>query len=157
MPISTEVIVGRTGAASAPTPAPPAAPTGPVRGVGVSHRPWKTVQSKKASLTNRPKVLSDVSSGRAYAAAQAIKRSQAKGREVQARLAAERLAERTRVRQKRADKQKRRAENQAKAGKFQAITDGRKLAKMSKKQLRSVKKLRVDAHGNTELVPAFGR
>jgi hypothetical protein len=59
------------------------------------------------------------------------------------------------TREKREAKKRRRAENEAKASTYQVISDPKKLKSMSKKQLRSVKRTRLNEDGVQELVPAY--
>ncbi len=59
------------------------------------------------------------------------------------------------MRTKREEKKKRRAENLLKSTTYQVISDPNKLKRMSKKQLRMVKKTRVNAQGVVEFVGAY--
>jgi len=72
-------------------------------------------------------------------------------REMKERARAKRQAEN----EARAAKQKRKAENEFAGTKMQVISDPNKLKKMTKKQLRMVKKTVVDSDGVTRLVGAY--
>lgn len=54
-----------------------------------------------------------------------------------------------------AAKRKRRAENEFKSAQVQELSDPTKLKRMSKKQLRTIKRVRVNDDGVRELVPAY--
>lgn len=58
-------------------------------------------------------------------------------------------------REARLERQKRKAANEFKSASVQVIKNPNKLKKMSKKQLRMIKKTKVDKDGNTVLVPAY--
>jgi len=53
------------------------------------------------------------------------------------------------------EKRKLKAENEFRSASFQTLTDGAKLKKMNKKQLRQVKRVRVNEHGVPEFVPMY--
>ena len=76
-------------------------------------------------------------------------------KEVAVRLAADAKAAAAAVRAKREEKQKRRAANELRSSVYQTISDPAKLKRMSKAQLRSVKRTVVDAKGRTQLVGAY--
>ena len=73
---------------------------------------------------------------------------------IEARLRAERKESQAATRAKREEKRKRRAENELKSASVQAL-DPRRLKTMSKKQLRSVKRTRLNADGVVEYAPAY--
>jgi len=87
----------------------------------------------------------------------ANKRAVSAGREIGARLLAERAAAKALKRERRAENEKRRAENALKSTQYTAVTDSRKLKKMNKRQLMQLQKTATDQYGNTVLVPAFGK
>jgi len=64
-------------------------------------------------------------------------------------------AKRQAANEARAAKQKRKAENEFAGTKMQVISDPNKLKKMTKKQLRMIKKTVVDSDGVTRLVGAY--
>ena len=68
-----------------------------------------------------------------------------------------RAAELKAKRERAVEKQRRRAENELKGASYQVISNPEKLKRMTKKQLRQVKKTRVNKDGVTELVPAYAR
>eukprot|EP00924_Labyrinthula_sp_SR-Ha-C_P008374 snap_masked-scaffold_11-processed-gene-11.6-mRNA-1 protein AED:0.04 eAED:0.04 QI:0/-1/0/1/-1/1/1/0/137 len=53
------------------------------------------------------------------------------------------------------EKRKRKAENEAKSTIYQVIKNTDKIKKMSKKQLRSIKKSHIDKEGNLSYVPIY--
>ncbi len=92
--------------------------------------------------------------GESFRLAMVAKAAAAEARGAQKRLrdaAAEEAAE---ARVRREAKRVRRAEGMARAAQFQVL-DPSKLGKMSKKQLRSVRKTRMNRDGVVELVPAY--
>jgi hypothetical protein len=128
------------------------------RGVSGSHRTWKEVQTQRSSAQGRGAarpVAKGVQHG-AFRASMAVKQARQAGKALSTRLRAERDGERALKREKRLEKQRRRAENVIKGQTFTTITDSKKLKKMNKKQLRQVHKTMVDGSGRTILVPAFG-
>jgi Cgr1 family len=58
---------------------------------------------------------------------------------------------------KREEKRRRKAENTLKSTKYQVISDPKTLKRMTKKQLRSVQKTRVNKDGNVELVGVYSK
>ena len=91
----------------------------------------------------------------AFNKSQSVKAAKQAGRAISERLKQERSAAAAALREKREAKQKRRAENEIKGAQYQVIADPKKLKKMSKKQLRSVKRTTVDSKGNVKLVGAY--
>ena len=84
-----------------------------------------------------------------------VKASRRNAKEIALRLAADAKAAAAAVRAEREEKQRRRAANEMRSAVFQTISDPTKLKRMSKKQLRSVKRTTVDAKGRTQLVGAY--
>lgn len=84
-----------------------------------------------------------------------LKAARLGAKEVAARLAADAKAAAAAVRAKREEKQRRRAENELRSASYQVISDTSKLKRMSKSQLRNVKRTTVDAKGRTKLVGAY--
>jgi len=64
-------------------------------------------------------------------------------------------AKKAELKAKREDKKKRKAENELKSASYQVINNPEKLKKMNKKQLRHVKRTRVNEHGVVEFVGAY--
>jgi len=102
-----------------------------------------------------PKLGKGVESG-AFRMSMAKKKAREAAKIIAERLHSEVSAERAVKREKRLEKQRRKAENSLKSASFTAITDSKKLKAMNKKQLRQLQKTSVDASGRTVLVPAFG-
>jgi hypothetical protein len=92
--------------------------------------------------------------GRAFTVAQAHKAMRTAARDMARRMREERDAEAKEVRTKREEKRKRRAENALKSAQYQVL-DPATLKRMSKKQLRHVRRTRVNADGVVELVGAY--
>ena len=97
---------------------------------------------------------SDQSLSGPFALSMKEKASRAATKALVDRMRAERNAELTQAREKREEKRKRRAENELKASQVQVI-DGQRMKKMSKKQLRSIKRTRLNKDGVVEYVPAY--
>lgn len=81
---------------------------------------------------------------------------QSEAKALQKRLREERDAEEAEKKEFREAKRRRRAENMVKSAQGQVVADPAKLKKMNKKQLRNLKKTRVNKDGVVELVPAYG-
>jgi rRNA-processing protein CGR1 len=77
------------------------------------------------------------------------------GQETSARILEDRKTAKAEAKEKREEKQRRRAENELRTAQYQVISDPAKLKKMSKRQLRQVKRTTVNAKGQMELVPAY--
>ena len=130
------------------------------RGVAQSARTWKVVRTQRTSAFSRSAPVAaprkGVKSG-AFKTSMANKRAVSAGREIGARLLAERAAAKALKRERRAENERRRAENALKSTQYTAVTDSRKLKKMNKRQLMQLQKTATDQFGNTVLVPAFGK
>lgn len=59
------------------------------------------------------------------------------------------------IKTKREEKAKRKAENELKSASYQVLANPEKLKQMSKKQLRQIKRTRVNKDGVVELVGAY--
>jgi hypothetical protein len=77
-------------------------------------------------------------------------------RSLTAQIEAEKKSAKDAENERRAAKRARKAANASGGGVLQTINPA-KLKRMTKKQLRSVKRTTVDKEGNTQLVPAYGR
>lgn len=106
---------------------------------------------------SRPKAAGATKRGLAFKEQQARKSTMVRARAEMQRLREARQAEIAERRERQLEKQRRRAENELKGASYQVISDPTKLKKMSKKQLRQVKKTRVNKDGVTELVPAYAK
>lgn len=130
----------------------------PVRGLPESGRFWKPLQRARFSAANRPNAVPAAGKGvrsGAFSAQQAERAARRAAAAHGARLLAERTAERKARGAALAAKRARKAENEFRAASLQEITDPGKLKRMSKKQLRQVKRVRVRDDGARELVPAY--
>jgi hypothetical protein len=93
--------------------------------------------------------------GQAYKIHMIQKTQHKVAQEAHKRLRDEVQAEKDAIREKREEKRRRKAENEMKAAQTQIINP-EKLKRMNKKQLRSIKRTRVNASsGNIELVNAY--
>ena len=145
-----------------------AAQISPTQGVPRSGRTWKVQQTRRTSSMKSKKIApraaiaptqlrpttSDQSLSGPFALSMKEKASRAATKALVDRMRAERNAELTQAREKREEKRKRRAENELKASQVQVI-DGQRMKKMSKKQLRSIKRTRLNKDGVVEYVPAY--
>jgi hypothetical protein len=94
-------------------------------------------------------------SGAAFKVAMVAKSALASMRETQDRIRSERKAEADEARQRKLDKAKRRAEGEMRAAQVQNI-GADKVKKMNKRQLKQVKKTRLNAQtGVVEFVGAY--
>jgi len=105
----------------------------------------------------RPKATGGAKRGLAFNERAARKSTVLKARGDMAKLREARAEELKAKRERAVDKARRRAENELKGASYQVISNPDKLKRMTKKQLRQVKKTRVNKDGVTELVPAYAR
>ncbi len=130
----------------------------PVRGVSVSLRPWKPVERSRFSAADRPKSVPSAGKGVRSGAFNAQKAERAARRSAAAfagRLSGERAALRAERGAALRAKRARAAENEFKSASMQEISNPATLKRMTKKQLRAVKRVRVRDDGARELVPAY--
>lgn len=106
---------------------------------------------------NRPKAAGGAKRGLAFQEQQARKTTMTKARNQMQQMREARQAEIAERRERQLEKERRRAENQLKGASYQVISDPTKLKKMTKKQLRQIKKTRVNKDGVMELVPAYAK
>jgi len=138
----------------------PVATTHPPRGRNVSGRPWKTRPQKRASSLIKTAVNNQK---RSWEAKQAEKRAHKEAAELQKELQDERKAQILLKKERRLENEKRRAENEFKIISKSAQTlnhskVGITLKAMSKKQLRQIKKTRMNQKtGVVEYVPAYAK
>jgi len=147
------------GAGASAAAAPPAAAPAP-RGIAASGRGWKGVQKQRATAATRQTAGhaapgKGVRSG-AFKASLSVKASKMAARAIMARLADARAAEAAAAKAKRDAKRARAAAGSTSGANLQHV-DAAKLKRMTKKQLRSVKRTTVDKDGNVALVSAYGR
>ena len=123
-----------------------------VQGRTASGRFWKSVQTRKKSGrtdAERQKLWKEKMEAKARFKAMKQYEQDMKDRRQQE------IDDR---RQKMIEKKKRKAEGALRSSRFQTISSGDKLKKMSKKQLRQVKKMQMNPYlGVVEYVSAFGR
>mmetsp|Transcript_2436 Transcript_2436/g.6167 ORF Transcript_2436/g.6167 Transcript_2436/m.6167 type:complete len:277 (+) Transcript_2436:50-880(+) len=126
-----------------------------VRSVPASGRWWKKHQVEKNSMQiykANPKTLST-----SWEKKMALRKKRETIKDLEAQLKAQRDEDNRIAREKRAAKKKRKAENELKNARVQVLRNTEKIKKMSKKQLRMVKKTEVDEDGNVRLVPLYSR
>lgn len=125
------------------------------RGVPGSNRTWKQVHTKRTSASSRPKSAAFKNTGVPFHVSLAKKQQRKAAQEENKRLSDERTARFDELKRKRLEKEQRKAEGEMRAAQVQNI-DPAKMKKMNKKQLRQVKKTRVNAKtGVVELVNAY--
>lgn len=123
------------------------------RSTPASGRWWKPVQKQRFSAMKVKNKKSGINRSWARKLAERQRRKEMK--ELEAGLKALKEQKQEQERLKRAEKRKRKAENTLKNVRMQPIKNIAKLKKMNKKQLRSVKKTRIDSEGNVQLVGAY--
>lgn len=117
------------------------------------------MQTARASSANRPAQAGSLGKGHrsgAFNAAKSLKASKQAARSIVERLRGERDAAAAASKAKRDAKRARRATSTGSGAHLQTV-DAAKLKRMTKKQLRSIKRTAVDRDGNVQLVPAYGR
>jgi len=126
-----------------------------VRKMPTSGRWWKSVERQKSSMM----IYKTMQTGLSKSLEKKMKLRQKKleMKELQAELKKMREERFEKAREKRLAKQKRKAENEFKNTQFQVMHNpAEKLKRMSKKQLRTIKKTEMDKDGNVRLVPLYG-
>jgi len=121
--------------------------TGPPK----SGRKWKMRQATRASAAGIVKNKS------AWDVQMKRKRAEKASREKEKEMVEKRRQKKIRKRERTLMNQRRKAENEMKSTSYQVInnTKGDKLKKMSKKQLKHIRKTSVRADGTVELVPVY--
>ena len=136
-------------------------PAPPTKGRNVSGRTWKVRPQKRSSTLVKTKANNLAISS--WEQRQALKRQRDEAKELQAELREERRQSKIRKRELRAENEKRRAENEFKqaskaAQTLNATKVGVTLKAMSKKQLRQIKKTRLNPKtGVVEYVSAYAK
>lgn len=134
--------------------------TAPPKGRNVSGRSWKTKPQKRASSLIKTAANNQ---RRSWEAKQAEKRARKEAADLQKELQEERKAEILLKKERRLENEKRRAENEFKMIQKSVQTlnhskVGITLKAMSKKQLRQIKKTRMNQKtGVVEYVPAYAK
>ena len=129
------------------------------RGAPVSGRGWKSMQTVRSSSMKRPGAHGASGKGStssSFRASKGQKLARDAARSLTAQLEAEKKSAADAEKERRAAKRARKAANASGGGVLQTINPA-KLKRMTKKQLRSIKRTTVDKEGNTLLVPAYGR
>ncbi|RHY56060.1 hypothetical protein DYB26_005032 [Aphanomyces astaci] len=123
----------------------------PPRGVPVSGRSWKKTQRSKNSMMTykATKTLSTT-----WDEKMAAKSKKKEMKDLEHEIANRKKQEKVDKRVAREEKEKRRIANEFKASTLQVIKKTHKLKSMSKKQLRNIKKTRMNKNGEIELVSA---
>lgn len=131
-----------------------------IKGRNVSGRSWKKTSQKRASSLIKTATNNQTKS---FEERQALKRKRQETIELQKQLKEERIQQLRDKRERRIENEKRRAENEYESAKKSAQSLNlnkvhSKLKTMSKKQLRQIKKTRVNPKtGATEFVPAYAK
>ncbi len=127
--------------------------------MGAARRSWKSLQTQRTSAASRPRAAPAPKGvrGASFTASLARKRARVEAKEISRRLKDEIAFEKAAKRERRLENIKRRAEGMVRGTQFTEITDSKTIKKMNKRQLRNVMKTAVDKHGNTRLVPLYGR
>ena len=133
-----------------PAPAPPPAPAAvDVRGRNVSGRPWKQPPKSRSSS------LKMTQPRKSWDAKKRDREARQRAREKEAELVEarkERIAEQKR---KTEEKRSRKRRNEFRNAQYQVITNDKTVKSLSKKKLRQIKRTRVAADGEVELVDAY--
>ena len=141
-----EVPAAETAAPVAPAPAPAAVD---VRGRNVSGRPWKQPPKSRSSS------LKMTQPRKSWDAKKREREARQRAREKEAELVEarkERIAEQKR---KTEEKRSRKRRNEFRNAQYQVITNDKTVKSLSKKKLRQIKRTRVAADGEVELVDAY--
>ena len=141
-----EVPAAETAAPVEPAP-PPAAVD--VRGRNVSGRPWKQPPKSRSSS------LKMTQPRKSWDAKKRDREARQRAREKEAELVEarkERIAEQKR---KTEEKRSRKRRNEFRNAQYQVITNDKTVKSLSKKKLRQIKRTRVAADGEVELVDAY--
>lgn len=127
--------------------------TAPLRGRCKSGRVWKK-PSQKRSSARTVRVTKGGAFGKLtpFEVRARKKRKHNRMRELQANITEERKQRKRAERTAQEEKERRRADAEWRTGNFQIVTNGNKIKKMSKRQLRKLRKISVDADGTKRLV-----
>ena len=123
------------------------------RSTPASGRWWKPVQKQRFSAMKLKNKKAGVNKSWKRKMEERQRRKEVK--ELEREIKEMKQKQREEERLKRVEKRKRKAENTMKNIRMQPIKNVAKLKKMNKKQLRSVKKTRIDDEGNVHLVGAY--
>ncbi|OQR92401.1 hypothetical protein ACHHYP_03748 [Achlya hypogyna] len=126
----------------------------PPRGKPVSGRPWKKAQTARKSMMTykATKTLSTT-----WEEKMAMKAKKKEMKDLEHEIAARKRQERLDKKLAREEKEKRRLENEMKSATVQNISKTHKLKTMSKKQLRNIRKTRMNKNGVVEYVPIYSK
>ncbi|CAK4080426.1 unnamed protein product [Aphanomyces euteiches] len=122
------------------------------RGKPVSGRFWKKPQKAKNSMMTFKATKTLSTTWEEKMAAKAKKKEM---KELEQEIANRKKQEKIDKRLAREEKEKRRMANELKSASVQVIRKTGKLKTMSKKQLRNIKKTRMNKNGQVELVPVY--
>ena len=150
-PRLTYAAVAKPVAVEAPPaePAPAPTPVVDVRGRNVSGRPWKQPPKSRSSS------LKMTQPRKSWDAKKRDREARQRAREKEAELVEarkERIAEQKR---KTEEKRSRKRRNEFRNAQYQVITNDKTVKSLSKKKLRQIKRTRVAADGEVELVDAY--
>jgi hypothetical protein len=123
-------------------------------GMPKSGRVWKAKQTSRTSTQKRQGVLSHLQS--TLEKRRKEKQDRDKVKALERAMKEETIAKREDEKTQREERQKRRMENEFKSSKYQNI-NAEKMKTMNKKQLRMIKKTRMNKNGVVELVDAYAK
>ena len=115
-----------------------------------SGRTWKRIQTRRSSASGQVKTKS------AWDKQQERKKDKLRVKALQQKLIEERKEKKRLKKMRQQMNKKRKLENELRAVTTQEITRTEKISKMTKKQLKHLRKTSVRADGTVELVPVYG-
>ncbi|KAM7459234.1 hypothetical protein BLSTO_00020 [Blastocystis sp. subtype 1] len=124
------------------------------QGLAKSGRVWKENQKQKSSL-----YASDGANPlrTSWELKQEKRMKEKRMKELERSITEARIETKRAKRKAIEERNERRAQNEMKSAKVQVISDANKLKRMSKKQLKQIKKTRVDKNGNVIYVDAYAK
>ena len=127
----------------------------PIHGRCKSGRAWKkpsVVRTSIRSMRVDPKQTGKLAKLTPFQVRERKKRKRDRMRQIQSDIIEDRKRRKRAERAARENKERRRADAEWRNGKMQIITNANKIKKMSKRQLRQLRKMSVDADGTKRLV-----
>ena len=120
-----------------------------VRGAPKSGRKWKRVQTTRSSAAGKPQSKS------AWERKQKRRRDAKRVKEMEKEMVERKKQKKREARERREENARRKLENEMKSAHVQEIVKVDKLKRMSKKQLKHIRRTSVRADGTMELVPVY--
>ncbi|KAK8807622.1 hypothetical protein WA171_000575 [Blastocystis sp. BT1] len=124
------------------------------QGIGAAGKVWRKKHEQKFSLFATNGALQIKTS---WQEKEERRKRLQRTKELEKSITERRIEEKRQRRQQIEERRARREQNEIKSMKVQTIRDTNKLKKMSKKQLKQIKKTRVDKNGNVEYVSAYAK